>query len=158
MTCDSDWRISHRVPSAIPVMALAWLFAVGGCSGPATTGSNQETAKAPDRGTDQIGEFDPEAGRELVDDKVVVTNPVTAALEAYGPMKQQIARLGIEHAVNLFYAEEGRYPRDHEEFMTRIIRSNNLRLPSLPTGLSYQYDVDNHRLVVVRADTGQRVE
>lgn len=88
----------------------------------------------------------------MVDSKVKVSNPITGALEAYEPLKQQVAGLGIDHAVRLFQATEGRYPKDHEEFMTRVIKQNNIRLPQLSTGKSYKYDVENHKLVVVEQE------
>ncbi len=101
--------------------------------------------------TDKIGEFDPNAGDAVVKPDVKITNPITGPLEAYGPIVQQIAAMGIDHAIGLFYATEGRYPNSYDEFMTRIIKENNMRLPVMPTGLEYQYDVENHKLVVIRS-------
>lgn len=121
-------------------------------------GPTQSDRPARPKTTDQIGEFDPAAGLETVPARVVITNPITGPLEAYQPLRQKIAGLGIEHAVNLFQASEGRYPKDHDEFMSRVIKENNMRLPELPAGLSYQYDVQNHKLVVVRTATGAPVE
>ena len=100
--------------------------------------------------TDKIGEFDPNAGNEVVKPDVKMTNPITGPLEAYHPTVQKIAALGIEHAVNLFNASEGRYPNSYDEFMTRIIKENNIHLPVLQPGLEYQYDVENHKLLVIR--------
>ena len=74
-----------------------------------------------------------------------------------GPLEQKVSQLGIQHAVNLFQALEGRYPKDHEEFMQRIIRDNQIRLPSLPADLEYQYDLGKHELVIVVRD-GERGE
>ena len=45
----------------------------------------------------------------------------------------------------------GHFPKDYDEFMTQIIKANNIQLPVLPGGKQYQYDVENHRLVVVDA-------
>ncbi len=106
-------------------------------------------AAAKPKTTDEIGEFDPADGKQVVDSRVRISNPITGALEAYQPLKEQVAGLGIDHAVNLFYATEGRYPKDHDEFMNRIIRENQIRLPVLGSGKSYEYDVANHKLVVV---------
>lgn len=100
--------------------------------------------------TDKIGEFDPNANNEVVKPDVRITNPITGPLEAYQPLMQQVAALGIEHAVNLFNASEGRYPNSYDEFMARIIKENNIRLPVLPPGLEYQYDVENHKLLVIQ--------
>ena len=60
----------------------------------------------------------------------------------------------VEHALDLFNASEGRYPKDYDEFMTRIIKANNIKLPVLPGQWKYAYDVENHKLEVVKADTG----
>ncbi len=103
--------------------------------------------------TDKVGEFNPAAGQEVVKPDVKMTNPITGPLEAYQPIVQQLATLGIDHAVGLFQAEEGRYPNSHDEFMTRIIKQNNIQLPVLPSGLEYQYDLENHKLVIVKTAT-----
>ena len=50
------------------------------------------------------------------------------------------------------------FPKSHDEFMTQVIAANNIRLPVLPSGLDYQYDVDGHRLVIVNTADGKTVE
>lgn len=113
----------------------------------------QQTKKSPNRiigkKTQEIGKFDPNAGLEVSDSEVHVTNPITGPLEAYGPTVEQISKMQIDHAVQLFHAEHARYP-DYDEFMTEIIRKNNIQLPVLPGGAKYQYDEENHALVVVK--------
>jgi len=99
--------------------------------------------------TDDIGEFDPAANKEVASSEVKISNPLTGALEAYQPLKEKVAGLGIDHAVNLFQALEGRYPKDHDEFMEKVIKANHIKLPTLGKGKSYEYDVENHKLVVV---------
>ena len=138
------------------VVMLSVIGVVGGCSDLADP--PQSNAPAKPKTTTDIGEFDPAADNDVVSDQVKISNPITGALEAYQPLKRKIAGLGIDHAVGLFHALEGRYPKDHDEFMTRIIDENKLRLPALPSEMSYQYDVANHKLVVIRNDTGQPVE
>lgn len=104
--------------------------------------------------TDEIDEFRGDA--EVVDQEVEITNPITGPLEAVEPTRQRIAILEITHAVNLFHALEGRYPKDHDEFMEKVIKANNIRLPQLGTRYSYQYDVENHELLVVKAPPGEK--
>lgn len=108
--------------------------------------------------TQEVGQFDPNAKNVVSDSKVVVTDPILGGAQAYGPIMEQIAKLGIDQAINLFYATEGRYPKDHEEFMTQIIKANNLQLPVLPGGKKYQYDVENHKLVVVDGEAPAAVK
>lgn len=113
----------------------------------------EQTKKDPNsiigKKTQEVGEFDPNAGAKVSDSKIHATDPITAPVSAYGPMVEQIMKSHIEAALNLFNASEGRYPNSHEEFMTRIIKENNIQLPVLPGGNKYQYDVENHKLVVV---------
>lgn len=119
---------------------------------------SQPSAPAKLKTTDKIGEFDPNASNEVVKPDVKITNPITGALQAYQPIVQKISAMGIDHAVNLFNASEGRYPNSYEEFIARIIKENNMRLPVLPPGIEYQYDVANHKLLVIRTADGKPVE
>jgi hypothetical protein len=103
--------------------------------------------------TDDIKKFDPNAAHQVVSDsKVHVDDPILYPLQAYGPMLEQISTMYIDHAVDLFNASEGRYPKDYDEFMTRIIKENQIKLPVLPGGAKYAYDVENHKLRIVKAD------
>ena len=131
---------------------FAYVSALSGCGESVTTAPKQSPGP---KSTDEIGEFKPELGKETVDSKVKISNPVTGALEAYEPLKQQVAELGIDQAVQMFNALEGRYPKDHDEFMTRVIKANNIRLPALSSDKSYEYDVENHCLMVVRKQPAQ---
>ena len=74
---------------------------------------------------------------------------MTAPLTAYGPLVEKVSILAVEQAINLFQATEGRYPKDHAEFMEKIIRANNMRLPVLPNKGEYRYDEQSHALMVV---------
>ena len=106
----------------------------------------------------EIGEFDQNAGKEVVKLDAKVTDPITGPLEILKKARVEIPMLAIEHALNLYNAAEGRFPQSHDEFMTQIIGANNIRLPVLPGGLNYQYDVDGHRLVIVNTADGKTVE
>ncbi len=108
--------------------------------------------------TQDVGEFKPDGGAKVSDSKVQVSDPITGPLQAYGPMVEQISKTTIAQALNLFNAAEGRYPNSHEEFMTRIIQENNIKLPVLPGSKKYQYDVTNHELVVVDNSSSSTTE
>jgi hypothetical protein len=115
----------------------------------------KQTQKSPNsiigKTTQDVGEYKPDAGAKVSDSKVRVDTPGLAAAQAYGPMLEQISKTSIAQALNYFNASEGRYPNSYDEFMTRIIKENNIRLPVLPGGKTYQYDVEKHELVVVDA-------
>lgn len=108
--------------------------------------------------TNQIGEYDPNAGLQVVTPDAQVTDPITGPLEILKNVRVQLPTLQIEHALNLYNAAEGNYPKSHDDFMRDIIQANRLVLPQLPADLLYQYDVTNHKLVIVRAADGKIVE
>ena len=131
------------------ILILPLLVMGTGCADMMEPQTSQSKTSGTLKTTDDIGEFKAEDGKKKVSSKVKITNPVFGALEAYEPTKQKIGEMAIQHSVDLFNATEGRYPKDHEEFMTKVIKANNIRLPKLGPGKQYQYDVENHALMVV---------
>src|SRR5438132_771527 len=80
--------------------------------------------------TQDIGVFNPNAANQVVSDqKINAGDPITAPLSAYGPMIEKISLIQITSAVETFRAIEDRYPKDHEEFMEKVIKANNIQLP-----------------------------
>ncbi|MFP6766974.1 MAG: hypothetical protein VB859_02310 [Planctomycetaceae bacterium] len=136
----------HCAVCIIAVLAMV----AGGCSSPESSAPKKKSVFK--QRTQEVGEFDAEAGKQVSDSKVRVTSPLLGGLEAYGPLAEKVAKLGVDHSLNLFYATNGRYPKNHDEFMREIIKRNNMQLPKLPYGARYEYDVANHKLVVVKAE------
>jgi hypothetical protein len=64
--------------------------------------------------------------------------------------KERLVLIQIQHAVDLFKAQEGRGPKSHDEFMDKIIKENAIRLPALPAGQRYVYDPAKQELQVER--------
>ena len=135
---------------------LVFLACVGVCSGCSQTeGKPAADSKKDDKGvfgkkTQDIGKFDPNKADQVVSNqKINAGDPVTGPLAAYAPMMERVSIIGVEHALNLFNATEGRYPSTHEEFMERIIKENNIQLPVLPYKGHYEYDVEHHELKAV---------
>lgn len=131
------------------VLALGLLAAVGcvdSSSKPADDNKGIFGKKTQD-----IGEYDANKANQVASDqKIHASDPITAPLSAYGPMMESISKTHIQHALELFRANEDRYPKDHAEFMERIIKENNIQLPVLPYKGRYMYDVEKHELMVVR--------
>lgn len=63
-----------------------------------------------------------------------------------------IFNLQIPPALQLFKASEGRFPKNHAEFMSKIIEANNLKLPELIDGLVYQFNPELGELWVYPKD------
>ena len=89
---------------------------------------------------------------------VVAKNSESVRKEAYSPSKQyisaidRVAALHIKHAVDLYQAETGAYPKDYDEFMKNVIKKgqpDEIRLPQLPYYQEYSYDAATHDLVVM---------
>lgn len=74
----------------------------------------------------------------------IVTEPVRARFRA----EERIALGSVDHALNLFKAENDRLPKSHEEFMEKIIQFNNIALPPLPPGEEYWFDAEIGQLMV----------
>jgi hypothetical protein len=131
------------------VGAVLMVTFVAGCLN-SLEGQTKKTGSVIGKKTQKVGEFDPNAKQEVSDSKVRVSDPYFYALEAYRPMVEQIMKSHVAHALNLFNAEHGRYPKDHAEFMAKIIKANQIQLPVLPEGFQYMYDVQNHKLEIVK--------
>lgn len=132
------------------LILIPFLFSMNaGCGDLVEPQASQPKQTAKLKTTDDIGEFKAADGKQTVSSEVKISNPITGALEAYEPTKQKIGELAIQKSVDIFNAIEGRYPKDHEEFMTKVIKANKIRLPALSPGKQYQYDVENHALMVV---------
>jgi len=80
-------------------------------------------------------------------------NPATiisGPAAAYFRTKEKIVfEIQVPQAMNLYMAEKGRNPRNHEEFMRDIVEFNRIPLPKLPTGMVYRYDSEKAELWVV---------
>lgn len=148
-----------RTAAILLFLATGWILGLTACTPP-------PAQKKPDnsgiigRTTQEVGEYDPAAGGRVSDssiDEGQLATPLIGAAAAYGPLTEQAAKLAIQQRLNFFYAEYGRYPRDHAEFMARIIQPDSpeaVHLPALRAGRKYQYDVENHELLIVRDGDG----
>ncbi len=146
----------HAVKLLLVVFALG-LAGWSGCSPPASTKSAEKKDSNGIIGntTQEVGEFKPEDGAKVSDssiDEDQLAVPLIGGMAAYGPLTEQVSKLAIQQRLNFFYASEGRYPKDHAEFMDRIICPDDpegVKLPALRVGREYQYDVENHELLVI---------
>jgi hypothetical protein len=76
---------------------------------------------------------------------------VATPAAAYWAAKERIAfEIQIPHALQLYKATNGQGPKTHQEFMDKIIKTEQIKLPELPEGSQYQYFPDREELMVVR--------
>jgi len=142
---------------AIAVSPLIFGFLVlAGCEEPQTA-NKPKSESIIGKTTQDIGEYDPDGEAEIADLQVDPdSSPLGAATGAYKFAAGRTSELKIQHALQLYNALHGNYPKDHAQFMEDIVKANNIHLPVLPGKRRYQYDVQNHKLVVVeaQAETG----
>lgn len=138
----------------LTIFLLGFSICAFGCADPYAADKPVEKKRESIIGkkTQDIGEFKADNKDFTVKgDEMPEMNPINplASMKAYGPTLQKLSKMHIQQALNLFQAEHDRYPKDHEEFMTKIIKQNQIELPVLPGKSVYQYDVENHELVIV---------
>ncbi len=63
--------------------------------------------------------------------------------------EQRLNLFEVQHAMDLFWGLEGRYPKSHEEFMEKIIEANGLTLEPLQEPYEYLYNPEDHQLYKV---------
>ncbi len=87
--------------------------------------------------------------RDHSDTQKILSGPLSAYLHV-----KQLAELEIKipHALNLFQATHGRFPKSHEEFMKEIVDFNQIKLPELPAGAVYRFNTQEGKLWVYPED------
>jgi hypothetical protein len=81
--------------------------------------------------------------------KIVAKDPIPILGNAYVSIVGQAAINNMKHAVDLFHAENDRYPKDYDEFMSAIVRPHGISLPQLPPYQKYAYDENEHKLIIM---------
>ena len=88
------------------------------------------------------------AGGVVASQKIVAKDPILLVGNAYVSIVGQASMGNIKHAVDLYQATNGEFPKTYDEFMEQIIKANNIALPTLPFYQEYHYDVPTHSLMI----------
>ena len=86
---------------------------------------------------------------QQVQPRITAKDPITLQGNAYVTAIGQIAIGNIKHTMDLYQAENGKYPATYDEFMEEIIRKGQIALPRLPHYQKYSYDPAEHKLVIL---------
>ena len=100
--------------------------------------------------TTEVGEWDPDAGMEVVVENDGDVNIINRNMKAFGRTSDTIAKLKVKAALERYRALEGDYPKTYEEFKNKFFKNWVEKLPMPRTNSVYQYDVENHELLIVR--------
>lgn len=88
-------------------------------------------------------------GAQQANTRITAKDPITLPGNAYVTIIGRNSMLQIQHAIDLWRAENDRYPKDYAEFMDVIIKANNIALPKLPHYQDYGYDAKEHKLIIL---------
>lgn len=127
--------------------ALATLFiAFAGCGvpEPAPQAGPEATPVAAQKATAGVGK----QGQSLNDNEGVAKIISGPAATLFKVKQRLIFDVQIPQALQMFQASEGRMPKDHDEFMTKIVEFNRLQLPELPAGNVYRFNPEAGELWV----------
>lgn len=86
-------------------------------------------------------------GQSLEGETGMVVEPVKQLIKFE---QKAVFDLTIKPALNNYKALHGAFPKSHEEFMEKIIKANNIKLPELPAGQKYVFDPEAGQLMVER--------
>ncbi len=102
--------------------------------------------------TQDITEYDPAAGKVVSEGKYEssLVKMAMGNARAYGSAVENIQLPRVNQLIEMHRAATGEYPKTHQEFMDEVIYKNDYKLVMLPHGSSYQYDVANHKVIVVK--------
>ncbi len=135
---------------------LTWLV-MGGCAVFTTAGcESQPREPAPKsiigQRTQEVRSAEREVAKgdaKVITPKITAKDPILLVGNAYVSTIGRTSVMQIQHALDLYHAEKDRYPKDLDEFMTDIIKANNIGLPKLPDYQKYGYDEKEHKLVIL---------
>ena len=145
-------------PWFTPWLALAL---TAGCEEPRTDVPRKPKAEQPPAAkqdtfivgqrTQEIKNADVELkkGAQQATTRITAKDPITLPGNAYVTIIGRNSMLQIQHAIDLWRAENDRYPKDYQEFMDVIIKANNIALPKLPHYQDYGYDPKDHKLIIL---------
>ena len=122
--------------------ASACCLAFMGCEPMQTASNPSEPAAAPAMESMKAQVGSGAKGRSL-DNEVGVGKMISAPVSALFAVKERVAfDIQIPQALGLFRASEGRFPKSHEEFLEKIIKANQIKLPELPAGMVYRFNTE----------------
>ncbi|MFN3190303.1 MAG: hypothetical protein ACE361_07235 [Aureliella sp.] len=85
-------------------------------------------------------------GQSLKDD-TGVAKMLSGPISALANFKQKaVLEIQVKQAIDVFKATHGRFPKDHQEFMTNCIEANRITLPELPEGYVYHFNSEKGQL------------
>ena len=104
--------------------------------------------------TQEVRNLKPELskGGQVTDGKTHATEYLDLMADVYRTEVGNIAKMAVQHSMDIYEAMNGEKPKTYEEFMENIIKkgkADGIQLPMLPYYQEYGYDPDKKELVVI---------
>lgn len=143
------------MPPRTPLALAFTLLALAGCDPEAKSKRmSAPTRETIGKKTQEVRDVKVELtkGGVLTDGKIHAQDPITINADAYRTSVGNIAKMSVQHTIDLYEASNGEKPKTYQEFMDVIIKKgqpDGLWLPMLPYYQEYGYDADKKELVVI---------
>ena len=147
-----------RSPWLIPLSAL---LLASGCEEPRNVGGTKAAAPEPPKDNFIVGKTtqdvrlaEPELqkGAQAVTPRITAKDPITMSGNAYVYAVDSISAGNVKHAIDLYEASSGHYPKDFAEFRDEVLKPgkpDGIALPKLPYYQEYGYDEKEHKLIIL---------
>ena len=103
-----------------------------------------EAARLANQGGSKVRPEDMQRGSKMVQGGYLQT-----VLKGGVRAEQRLNLFVVQDALNKFWGFEGRYPKDHDEFMEKVIELNGIELEPLQEPYEYFYNAEDHQLYKV---------
>ena len=147
--------MSTRKRPALTLALTLPLLVLAGCEDPKPVPKAKvQMRETVGKYTQEVRNLKPELaqGGQVTDGKIHAQDYITIQADAYRTSVANIAKMNIQHALDLYEAEHGNKPATYQEFMDEIIKKgkpDGIMLPMLPYYQEYGYDPDKKELVVI---------
>lgn len=137
----------------IAIVLVSASFATTGCvevtSTPAVPVAGQDAAQdtaevVAQKATAGVGKKGQKIDKHS-DMQKIISGPAGALFKVE---QKVVFDIKIPHALQLYKATNGHFPKSHEDFMRDIVEANRIQLPELPEGAVYQFDTEKGELWV----------
>ena len=136
----------HRLTAAL-ASGLALLTLAPGCEEDKPAKPKVQARDTLGKTTQVVLELKPELakGGVVTDGKIHSTEYIDQQADAYRTSVGNIAKMAVQHDLDIYEALNGEKPKTYEEFMEQIIkkgRADGIQLPMLPYYQEYGYDAE----------------
>ena len=133
---------------------LALVILAAGCEDEKPAKPKIQARDTLGKTTQEVRNLKPELakGGEVTDGKTHATEYLDLQADVYRTSVANIAKMKVQHDMDIYEAINGEKPKTYEEFMEQIIKkgkADGIQLPMLPYYQEYGYDPDKKELVVI---------